>query len=115
MHIKAFHIDKLKRFVKLKAFHSCIKGREAENRQFMLCGYMYIAELLFLNRFLRKYYVYITLHLSFDFIRPNFARGIYEVLNYQICKYVFQFNFMMKLSMSERFFFQYTSVTNFVS
>lgn len=34
------------------------------------------------------YTVYI-LHLSFYFIQPNFARGIYEVLNYQICEYVF--------------------------
>lgn len=45
----------------------------------------------FLNRFKKVLCVYI-LHLSFYFIQPNFARGIYEILNYQICEYVLRFN-----------------------
>lgn len=54
---------------------------------------MYIAELLFFKQIQKgiMYTVYI-LHLSFYFIQPNFARGIYEVLNYQICEYVLRFN-----------------------
>lgn len=54
---------------------------------------MHIAELLFFKQIQKSimYTVYI-LHLSFYFIQPNFARGIYEVLNYQICEYVLRFN-----------------------
>lgn len=54
---------------------------------------MYIAELLFFKQIQKSimYTVYI-LHLSFYFIQPNFSRGIYEVLNYQICEYVLRFN-----------------------
>lgn len=54
---------------------------------------MHIAELLFFKQIQKSimYTVYI-LHLSFYFIQPNFARGIYEVLNYQICEYLLRFN-----------------------
>lgn len=54
---------------------------------------MYIAELFFFKQIQKSimYTVYI-LHLSFYFIQPNFARGIYEVLSYQICEYVLRFN-----------------------
>lgn len=69
------------------------KGQRQKKGHFTLYGYMYIAELLFFKQIQKSimYTVYI-LHLSFYFIQPNFSRGIYEVLNYQICEYVLRFN-----------------------
>lgn len=67
------------------------KGQRQENDISRCMATCISQNYYFLNRFKKVLCVYI-LHLSFYFIQPNFARGIYEILNYQICEYVLRFN-----------------------
>lgn len=67
------------------------KGQRQENDISRCMATCISQNYYFLNRFNKVLCVYI-LHLSFYFIQPNFARGIYEILNYQICEYVLRFN-----------------------